>query len=346
MSHSPPRLHIRWAFTALTLITLLSFVFYYSRFSVHVAPPGRAPDRALEPAANPTPDVNPTPIPDLPTPAIPDPLAPTIPPPETTTQDLNESLMLLHQSWMEYPEAISFPGGPSLLDATNPKPLKVLFINYHQGVENEVNAVITKIAQSYNITVEVSLTRGVGNVVGYEVTDEAATAYYPLHSDHCDVSKYDLIICGDVVTYCRPYLQAACKTNIILYITNRFDFRIIWDAKYATLVSDASLWPNVRVMVNNLYEPYYARKLRQVNFHIYAYAPSTGTISPIAQNMMEESPIDWSKIAEDEFVMVDRGKTSFLIARKRTFLPHTSFPAITEVPYASQDGFWFTCHTR
>jgi hypothetical protein len=336
------RLRICRAFGALGIVALIAFVFCARFSSVHLAPLElrQAPETAPEPVANPTPDHTPAPVlvqipvspheaksppsVDLPAPAItevpaaasPDPPAREIVPHQMTEEEWHEDvkrLMSLHHSWMEYPEAISFPDGPSLLDATNPKPLKILFVNFHAGVENEVKAVVTKAIEPYNITVEFTQIRGVGEDVEYLVTDEAATAYYPHHPDHCDVNKYDLIIGGDVATYSRPYLHAHCKTNILLYITNRFDFDIRGEAKYAALVSGASRWPNVRLLVNNLYEPYYAFKLRHVKFHVYAYAPSTGSISPTAQSMIGESEVDWSKVGKEELVIVDRAQQHFLI---------------------------------
>jgi len=168
----------------------------------------------------------------------------------------------VHRSWMEYPHPLSFPGSPSLLNEANPKPLNVLFVNYHGGVEMEVHAVLAKVVASINQSVHFTHTRGVGDLTDFIVTEAASMAYYPLHTDHRNSSIYDLIVVGDVVTYSRPYLQFACKTNIILYITNQFDFLINNDSEYSALVSTASRWPNVRVIVNNLHEHNYALTAR------------------------------------------------------------------------------------
>jgi hypothetical protein len=207
---------------------------------------------------------------------------------------------------MKYPQPLSFPGSPSLLNKANPKALNVLFVNYHAGVEMEVHAVLAKVAASINQSVHFTHTRGVGDLADFIVTEAASLAYYPLHTDHCNSSIYDLIVVGDVVTYSRPYLQSACKTNIILYITNRFDFSINNDSEYHALLSTASRWPNVRVIVNNLHEHNYALTARNADIHVYAYAPSTGLLSDTARNMLSDSQVNWSTVDKNELIVVNK----------------------------------------
>jgi hypothetical protein len=298
------RLRLSRAFIVLAVIALISFVFRPVFYTLHAE--RRAPDVAHvlglvgddTPASNLS---NDGPIPEIPQQK---PLVMTLDEDELRSASV-------HQSWMEYPEPLSCPDSPSLLE-THFDPLKILLVNFHPGVENEVKAVVRKAVEPLNMTVQFTQIRGVGDVAGYHVTDEAATAYYPLHPEHCDVNRYDVIIGGDVLAYSRPYLQAACKTNIILYSTNRFDFQL-HDPNWAALLSSASRWPNVRFIINNLYEPYYLRTFRHVNPHVYGYAPSTGLISATAEAMQAESEIDWSHVGHDEFLLDDRAEQHFLI---------------------------------
>src|SRR5216110_46209 len=74
-------------------------------------------------------------------------------------QDRNRNW--IHQSWMDYPQPISFTSGPSLLSEANPKPLHVLFVNYHRGVENDINGILQAIVAPLNQTVRFTTTRGV-----------------------------------------------------------------------------------------------------------------------------------------------------------------------------------------
>lgn len=217
------------------------------------------------------------------------------------------------QSWMEYPHPISFPSSPSLLNEANPNPLNILIVNYHDGVENEIHAVLEAAFAPLHQTVNFHHTRGVGDITDFTVTEGASREYYPLHTDHCNSSVYDLIVVGDVITYGRPYLQAECKTNIILFITNRFDFGIWGDSEWAALVESASRWPNVRVIVDNLHEHNYALTSRNVDIHIYAYAPCTGMISDTAKNMLATSEIDWSTVDKTELLLLDRGGQTHLL---------------------------------
>lgn len=218
----------------------------------------------------------------------------------------DSELMLVHQSWMEYPYPLSFERAPRLLDPRHPKDIKVLFVNYHPGVENEVHAVFEKILSPLNLKATYNHTRGVGGLADYQVTDEKAREWWPSNRDHCDSSQYDLIVVGDITAYSRPYLTAACKTNIILYITNRFDFGVPGENEYAQLVATASKWPNVRVIVNNLYEQRYAVATRHADLHVYAYSPSTGALDDTASELLKESELDWSAIDQQELLVVGR----------------------------------------
>ena len=65
----------------------------------------------------------------------------------------------VHKSWMEYPENILFRGGPSLLDEVAGKPLDVLLVNFHMGVEDEIHAVLRKVTNPLNQTVHFTHTR-------------------------------------------------------------------------------------------------------------------------------------------------------------------------------------------
>ena len=212
----------------------------------------------------------------------------------------------IHQSWMEYPYPLSFPSAPSLLNKANTKPLNILLVNYHRGVENEIHAVLKAVLAPFHQTVHFTHTRGIGDLTDFAVTEAASKEWYPLHEDHCNSSIYDLIIVGDVVTYSRPYLQSLCKTNIILYITNRFDFGIWGDPEWAPVVESASRWPNVRVIVNNYDEYRYSLLYRNIDIHIYAYAPSTGLISDTAERLLATSQVDWSRVDENELLILDR----------------------------------------
>lgn len=230
------------------------------------------------------------------------------------THNVNETEWApVYQSWMEYPEAIFFPRGPPLLDAANPKSLKVLLVNIHHGVENELHSVLAQAVAPLDVNVRFTQTQGVMDLAGLDVTEEASKTYYPSHTEQCDTNRYDLMIVGDVIPFGRPYLQADCKTNIILYITNRFDFGIRGDPEYAALIQSASRWPNVRVLVNNLYEQYYARILRDANIHVYAHAPATGSLSRTAQHWLVQSEVNWSTVGEDELILVHKPDQPYLL---------------------------------
>ena len=153
---------------------------------------------------------------------------------ETSILSVKETWV--HKSWMEYPHSISFPAGPSLLNKASPKPLKVLIVNWHEGVENEIHAVLNEIVAPQ--AVHFTHTHGIGAETSFDVTEAASEAWYPLHRDHCNSNIYDLIIVGDLITLGRPYLQSDCKTNVILYITNRFDHGIWGDSEWPTLVDE------------------------------------------------------------------------------------------------------------
>jgi hypothetical protein len=177
----------------------------------------------------------------------------------------------------------------------------------------EVRAVLGRVVTQLHQNVHFTNTRGVGDLTDFNVTEIASQAWYPLHTDHCNSSIYDLIIVGDVVTYSRPYLQSACKANILLYITNRFDFIIDNDPEWAELMAAASRWPNVRVIVNNLHEQHYAITARNTDIHVYAYAPSTGVISDTAQDVLSESEVQWSTVDKNELILVDKAGQNFLL---------------------------------
>ena len=233
----------------------------------------------------------------------------------------DSDLALVHQSWMEYPQPLSFQGAPSLLDPIHPKDIKILLINAHDGVTSEVHAVFEKILSPLNIKATYELTWGVGEIAGFDVTDEKSQEWWPSHKDYCDPNQYDLIVVGDVITFSRPLLTAACKINIILYITNRFDFRIWGDNHYAQLIAMASRWPNVRVIVNNLFEQRYALVSRHADVHVYAYAPSTGTVTDATIEMFKESDVDWKDVAQSDFIIIGRNQQILITMLQEAGIP-------------------------
>ena len=235
----------------------------------------------------------------------------SVPPPiiDETPVISDSELMLVRQSWMEYPQPLSFEEAPALLDPKHPKNLNFLLVNSHGAVENEVHAVFDKVLTPLGLNATYTLTSAVGSVVANrKVTDEASREWFPSHTSLCDPNLYDLIVVGDVITYGRPFLTAACKTNIILYITNRFDFGVSDDHDYAQLMATASRWPNVRVMANNLWEQRYALAKKHADIHLYAYAPSTGTLTENYREHVKdgEATVDWNSIHQHEFVIIGR----------------------------------------
>jgi hypothetical protein len=238
--------------------------------------------------------------------------APNLPTEVSHNAPVDDTQWIL-SSWMDYPNPLTFRGSPSLLTPSNSKPLNVLLINDHWGVENEVHAMFDKVLTPLGMTANFTHVSEIGKPFDYTITDEMGRKFFFEHRDYCDSSLYDLIVVGDVITFSRPFLHAGCKTNILLYVTQRFDFGVWGNKEYNEAFLAASKWPNVRVMINNVWEKEYARKYRNTDFHVFAYAPSSGILTSAAQNILGESRVDWTNIGVDEFTIVDRPNQRILL---------------------------------
>jgi len=236
-----------------------------------------------------------------------------VPSTEATQSSPLDDVDWVLSSWMDYPNPLSFQGSPPLLDPANPKPLNVLLVNDHSGVENEIHAVFHEVLTPLGVTANITYLQAITEMFEFGITDEMARKFFFENRDYCNSSLYDVIVVGDVISFSRPFLQAACRTNIILYVTQRFDFGVWGNPEFQQLLTAASGWPNVRVMVNNLWEIEYARKYRNAPLHVFAYTPSTGILSPGALDIFRGVPhTDLTNIGMDEFTMGKRDNEEVL----------------------------------
>jgi hypothetical protein len=97
--------------------------------------------------------------------------------------------------------------------------------------------------------------------------------------------SYPAIFISDTIPQSRPLLQNNCSTQIILRVTNRFDWMLFHDVEYHQLIQSVVDRENVWVVPNNYFEQYYARRYRNVSFlspryrvvPSFVYSPSIST---------------------------------------------------------------------
>jgi hypothetical protein len=99
--------------------------------------------------------------------------------------------------------------------------------------------------------------------------------------------KYNTLIFTDICMYARPFLQniESHSMNIIIYITNRFDWGAWYngDTNYNTLYASMSRHPRVRFIADNRYDQYYAEKLHNIQLFypdIIRLTPKICTFNP------------------------------------------------------------------
>jgi hypothetical protein len=188
-------------------------------------------------------------------------------------------------------------------DRVIPNNLNILVVNYHYGVQNELNGVLSQMASLEGINLNITHIRGFHR---YRISKSDALGWYQLHKDFCGSNRFDIIIVGDTISSGRPFMEAHCKRNVILYITNRFDYGNLNDKEYHRLVENVSNWSNVRVLENNKFESYYAKKWRNVKLNMYAYIPSAGLISNIAQEMFINRTVKLPPSNDNDIFIVDK----------------------------------------
>ncbi len=173
-------------------------------------------------------------------------------------------------------------------DAVLPAELRVLVVNGHDGVANELEYILPRAGQLANSSVQLTHTAGIAH---YRVDEDEAEAWYAAHRQHCD-GRYDVIVAGDTIPLARPYLQGGCRAAIVLYVSNRYDYAMHGDESWQRLVAEAVTRPNVRVVPNNLGEQWYATRFRQLDLHGDAYIPASGGVSPLQCDVYVHSGIE------------------------------------------------------
>ena len=166
--------------------------------------------------------------------------------------------------------------------------LRVLVVNGHGGVSNELRYVLSEVALLTDTRVDVTFDVGYDE---YIIPQDSADGWYAAHRHHCEgPARYDVIIIGDTIPLSRPYLQAGCPSvAIVLYVSNRYDYALHNDSVFQQLIAAAVRRPNVRVLQNNLAEQWYATHFSSMDLHVFDYIPQTGGISPIQCDMYVES---------------------------------------------------------
>jgi len=240
---------------------------------------------------------------------------PTGPPLSSGQVDNNEmgEFEWITSSFMDHPVVLDYKDQPGLLDTHYGTTLNVLIVNDHWGVENEIHSVIQAVVAPLGVSVNFTHVMGVAGPYDSGITEEKAKKFFFENRHYCDHEQFDLIVIGDVISYSRAFLHAQCKANVILYVTQRFDFGLWGNKEYRNLLQAASRWPNVRLLINNLWEPYYAKKFAQTDLHVYAYAPSTGVTSPTAADILKESQVDWAAIGLNEWTIVNRPNQNIFV---------------------------------
>jgi hypothetical protein len=153
-----------------------------------------------------------------------------------------------------------------------------------------------------HITNHIGTTRNVENVFSTIQQDKA----FRLHTEKChfplyihltqandifnqymtreSFREYHTLIFTDICMYARPFLQNIedHSMNIILYVTNRFDWGAWYngDTNYNALYAAVSKHPRVRFIADNRYDQYYAGELHGIRFFYPDLVRLTPKIQP------------------------------------------------------------------
>ena len=122
--------------------------------------------------------------------------------------------------------------------------------------------------------------------------------------------KYETLIFTDTCMFARPFLQHIedHSMNIIVYVTNRFDWGAwhVRDHAYATQYAEYSRHPRVFFLADNRYDQFYASSIHGLHFR----SPDIVRLTPmISQNYSEEG---------EEKIMIHNSK--LFLYNRGTFL--------------------------
>ena len=161
--------------------------------------------------------------------------------------------------------------------------VKTLHITNHKGTTKNLNNVFNFLNISNDLITEkcdfpLYINKSLANEIFNNYKDK--------------IKNYKLLIFTDISMFARPFLQNMDKhtLNIIVYITNRFDWGI-WgfsDQEYIDLYSNISNHPRIKFCSDNKYDQYYA-SLHNIKFYyndiIYLTPIINDIIEPISQKM-------------------------------------------------------------
>ena len=159
---------------------------------------------------------------------------------------------------------------------------KVLHITNHIGTISNLNNVFTLLGKpEMLITIKCPLR--------LHVSEEYANILWASYSE---IAKdFDTVIITDTLMYSRSFLQNIDKhhLNIIIYVTNRFDWGFFYGddydkSVYTKLLANASRNPRVRFCSDNRYDQYYC-SIHNIQFYygdiIRLTPPLREPVSPI-----------------------------------------------------------------
>lgn len=95
--------------------------------------------------------------------------------------------------------------------------LRLLVIDCHDGVQNEIEVVLGRILPKYDLEPIITQTR-----LDYLVSKERALSWYDENKQLLEDN--DLFIVGDTIPMGRPLMEVRLDKPTIYYITNRFDY--------------------------------------------------------------------------------------------------------------------------
>lgn len=136
-------------------------------------------------------------------------------------------------------------------DWNNHSRLRVLYINGHEGTENDMISVAIRAGFNLACT-KMQLFSG----YGWHADEWTRKAYQrALAGVFCDA--HDIFIIGDAVTDFQLLSGRDCNKTVIVQPTNRFDFGYFREPNYLARFQEFIDRPNVYIAANNPYEEWY-----------------------------------------------------------------------------------------
>ncbi len=175
--------------------------------------------------------------------------------------------------------------------------IKILHITNHSGTTLNANQIATYINNSnpktnpkpnsnsnniYNLSIQITTKPWQYH---HYINSAQANTIFEEWQKQIELNTYDILLFTDTIMYGRPFLQNIDKhpCQIILYITNRFDWGIwnITDPDFYKLYSSKSRNNRVICITDNRYDKYYAEIKGNIHFPLEDYVRLTPYISPI-----------------------------------------------------------------